>query len=82
MAAAAACDAAGYENLARVLRNDVTSAALRKRDMIALARHWGYRSHIWRCDALKLSLRRRCVLVGFACCACGVLMRGARAGDA
>ena len=49
--AAAACDATGYENLARVLRNDVTSAALRKRDMIALARHWGYRSHIWRCAA-------------------------------
>ena len=47
--AAAACDASGYENLARVLRNDVTSAALRKRDMIALARLWGYRSHIWRC---------------------------------
>ena len=47
--AAAACDASGYENLARVLRNDVTSAALRKRDMIALARLWKYRSHIWRC---------------------------------
>jgi len=47
--AAAACDASGYENLARVLRNDVTSAALRKRDMVALARLWGYRSHIWRC---------------------------------
>ena len=47
--AAAACDATGYENLARVLRNDVTSAALRKRDMVALARLWGYRSHIWRC---------------------------------
>lgn len=48
-AAAAACDASGYANLASVLRNDVTSAALRKRDMIALARHWSYRSHIWRC---------------------------------
>ena len=48
-ATAAECDATGYGTLARVLRNDDTSAALRKRDMIHLARLWGYRCHIWRC---------------------------------
>ena len=53
---AAECDATGYATLARVLRNDDTSAALRKRDMIHLARIWGYRCHIWRCGAL----RKRC----------------------
>ena len=45
---AAECDATGYSTLARVLRYDDTSAALRKRDMIHLARIWGYRCHIWR----------------------------------
>ena len=28
-----------------------TSAALRKRDMLYLARLWGYRSYLWRCVA-------------------------------
>jgi hypothetical protein len=62
-AAAAACDATGYANLASVLRNDVTSAALRKRDMIALARHWRYRSHIWR----FVQRLRSCATPALAC---------------
>ena len=46
-----------------MLRNDDTSAALRKRDMIHLTRLWGYRCHIWRCDARRSHphvLLRRC----------------------
>jgi len=48
-AAAAACDALGEVKLARVMRGQDTSAALRKRDMLHLARLWGYKSNLWRC---------------------------------
>jgi hypothetical protein len=50
-AAARRCDASGHAGLARVMRGLDTSAALRKRDMLYLARIWSYRSHLWRCAA-------------------------------
>ena len=46
--AAVACDAEGHEALGRVMRGHDTSAALRKRDMLFLARLWGYKSTLWR----------------------------------
>ena len=36
-----------------------TSAALRKRDMLYLARIWNYRSYLWRCVARRIAARRR-----------------------
>ena len=46
--AAVACDREGHEALGRVMRGHDTSAALRKRDMLFLARLWGYKSTLWR----------------------------------
>jgi hypothetical protein len=43
-----ACDEEGHEALGRVMRGHDTSAALRKRDMLFLARLWGYKSTLWR----------------------------------
>ena len=36
-----------------------TSAALRKRDMLYLARIWNYRSYLWRCVGRRIAARRR-----------------------
>ena len=83
---AATCDATGYGQLARVLRNDDTSAALRKRDMIHLTRLWGYRCHIWRCGARTSRphalLRRRKPFCRVASDALARCAGGARAGGA
>jgi hypothetical protein len=44
---AASCERDGFPALARVLRGDATSAALRKADFLHLTRVWGYASDVW-----------------------------------
>jgi len=51
LAAACACESQGYSSLGRVLRGLDTSAALRKKDMLFVARFWHYRSLLWRTRA-------------------------------
>ena len=51
LAAACACESQGYSSLGRVLRGFDTSAALRKKDMLFVARFWHYRSLLWRTRA-------------------------------
>jgi hypothetical protein len=46
-AQAASCERDGFAALARVLRGDATSAALRKADFLHLTRVWGYASDVW-----------------------------------